>query len=172
LLAAAEVLRAEGRPAEALEAVRETLEPETRLSPRHPFAKQALIHGVEAAFEAGDTAAVEDLLGEWERMSPVDRTPFLEGHRARFEARLGAARGETEIVEPSLRRAAGLFRSIAMPFYEAVALLEHSEWLAGRGRADEARPLLADARATFDRLRAKPWLERLAALELGEPVSA
>ena len=55
----------------------------------------------------------------------------------------------------------GLFREIAAPFYLAVTQLEHGEWLTGQGRADEAEPLLAEARETFERLEATPWLERL-----------
>ena len=47
-----------------------------------------------------------------------------------------------------------------MPFYAAVTLLEHGEWLVEQDRADEAQPLLAEAREIFGRLGAKPWLER------------
>ena len=38
--------------------------------------------------------------------------------------------------------------------------LEHGEWLGEQGRADEAEPLLAEAREIFERLGATPWLER------------
>ena len=47
-----------------------------------------------------------------------------------------------------------------MPFYLAVSELEHAEWLAEQGRAEEAEPLLAEAREIFERLGATPWLER------------
>jgi hypothetical protein len=57
--------------------------------------------------------------------------------------------------------AAGLFREIEFPFYMAVTLLEHGEWLERAGRAEEAGPLLDEARDVFEHLRAKPWLERL-----------
>ena len=43
----------------------------------------------------------------------------------------------------------------------AVTLLEHGEWLAAQGRAAEAAPLLTEAGAIFDRLGARPWLDRL-----------
>jgi hypothetical protein len=46
------------------------------------------------------------------------------------------------------------------PFYLAVTQLEWAEWLAGQGRAAEAEPLLAEARETFERLEATPWVER------------
>ena len=43
----------------------------------------------------------------------------------------------------------------------AVTELEHGEWLVAQGRGDEAEQLLAEAREIFERLEAKPWLERL-----------
>ena len=56
-----------------------------------------------------------------------------------------------------------LLRELELPFQLAVVQLEHAEWLAAEGRAEQAEPLLADARETFDRLGAKPWLDRVAA---------
>ena len=35
----------------------------------------------------------------------------------------------------------------------------------GEGRFDEAQPLLDEARAIFERLRATPWLERVDRVE-------
>ena len=46
-------------------------------------------------------------------------------------------------------------------FDVAVIELEHGEWLTSIGREDEAEPLLDEARETFERLRAAPWLERV-----------
>jgi hypothetical protein len=43
-----------------------------------------------------------------------------------------------------------------------VTELEHAEWLAAEGRREEAEPLLASARETFEQLKATPWLERAA----------
>jgi len=48
------------------------------------------------------------------------------------------------------------------PFDRGVVLLEHGEWLGSEGRPREAAPLLAEAREIFERLRATPWLERVA----------
>jgi hypothetical protein len=50
-----------------------------------------------------------------------------------------------------------------MVFHCAVTQLEHAEWLVGQDRGDEADPLLAEARQTFEQLQATPWLERVAA---------
>jgi hypothetical protein len=57
-----------------------------------------------------------------------------------------------------------------------VTELEHGEWLVGQARADEAEPLLAEAGEIFERLEARPWLERVTQASRGgrqpEPVTA
>jgi tetratricopeptide (TPR) repeat protein len=160
-MAQAIVLRAEGKPAEALRIAEETLAERGLSVNRHPFFKHTLVEAVEAAFALDDLDKVTELLAEWERMRPVDRTPFLEAHRARFVARLAAIRGDQDAAERGFRRAAEIFRELQMLFYLAVAQLELAE-LTG----DDAA--LAEAREIFERLNAKPWLERLAAV----PVAA
>jgi len=59
------------------------------------------------------------------------------------------------------KTAIGMFREMSVPFWMAVTLLERGEWLVQQGRADEAEPVLAEVRTTFERLAARPWLERL-----------
>ncbi len=58
------------------------------------------------------------------------------------------------------KAAAGGFREYGFAFWLAVTQLEHGDALVTEGRADEAEPLLAEARETFARLEATPWLER------------
>ena len=62
------------------------------------------------------------------------------------------------------RTAAAQFRELGIVFWLAVTLLEHAEWLLAHDRADEAAPLLAEAREIFERLAATPWLVRIATL--------
>jgi hypothetical protein len=52
-----------------------------------------------------------------------------------------------------------------------VTQLEHAEWLAARGEADDAAALQTAAREVFDRLGAKPWLERADRLQVGTGVA-
>jgi hypothetical protein len=162
-LAEATVLRAEGRPGEALSLAEEARAELRKLQARHPFFKHLLVEAVEAAFDLDDLDRVTELLAEWERMRPVDRTPFLEAHRERFVARLSALRGENDRAGEGFGRAAAIFGELQMPFYRAVALLELAE-LTGDGAS------LAEAREIFERLGAKPWLERAAGV--GVEVSA
>jgi hypothetical protein len=54
-----------------------------------------------------------------------------------------------------------MFRELETPFWLAVVLLEQGEWLVAQSRPEDAAALLQDAREIFERLRARPWLERL-----------
>jgi hypothetical protein len=122
--------------------------------------KLAFVEAVEAAFALDDLDRVAELLHEWELRSSELRTPFVEAHEQRFAARLAARRSEAQAVEPSFLRATEIFRELSMPFYVAVTLLEHGEWLAGDGRPEDSQPLLAEAHETFQRLKARPWADR------------
>jgi class 3 adenylate cyclase/tetratricopeptide (TPR) repeat protein len=157
----ATVLRAEGRHEEALAATVEALAASELLGPA-PGAdtKNALSDGLESALVLGRLDTVEELLGRIDAIPPGRRPPFLAGLAARFRARLAAARGQSDGVEQGFKTAAAVFREHGLTFHVAVTQLEHGEWLAGEGRAEEAQPLLAEACEIFERLEATPWLER------------
>jgi tetratricopeptide (TPR) repeat protein len=153
--------RARGRDGEALAAARESLALLEDTGPAAEQAKEAFVAGLDAALSLNDLEAVEELLGMIEAYPPGKQPQFLQAHAMRFRARLADRRGDSTDVGSLFKGAAGLFREIAVPFYMAVALLEHGEWLEREGQADAAKPLLDEAREVFERLRAKPWLERL-----------
>jgi predicted ATPase/DNA-binding SARP family transcriptional activator/tetratricopeptide (TPR) repeat protein len=167
-VARAVVRRAEGRTREALAAAEEVLARRARLGGRHSWVKLAFEEAVEAAFALDDLDRVAELLDEWELRSSEQRTPYVEAHEQRFAARLAARRGEADAVEPSFLRATDIFRELSTPFYVAVALLERGEWLAEQGRGEDAEPLLVEARETFQRLKARPWLERASQSRVGQ----
>jgi len=48
-----------------------------------------------------------------------------------------------------------------MRFWLAVTLAEHGAWLVQQDRSEDAKSLLDEARQIFERLEAKPWLDRL-----------
>jgi tetratricopeptide (TPR) repeat protein len=153
--------RARGRDADALAASRDALALLHDVGPAAEQSKEAFVAGIDAAFAIDDLAAVDELLGMIEAYPPGKLPQFLEAHVMRFRARLVDRRGDAADVGALFKGAAGLFREIAVPFYMAVTLLEHGEWLVRAGRSDEASPLFDEAREVFERLRAKPWLERL-----------
>jgi hypothetical protein len=69
------------------------------------------------------------------------------------------------MAEQGFAAAAATFREYSMAFWLAVTLTEHGEWLASEDRASEAEPMLTEARETFERVDAKPWLARLESTE-------
>lgn len=81
---------------------------------------------------------------------------------ALLRARLAALRSESD---PRFDDVVTGLRSLGDPYWLAVALLDHASWLVTNGSGAEAGPLLDEARAIFERLRAAPSLERVAALE-------
>jgi tetratricopeptide (TPR) repeat protein len=159
---------ARGLHAEALASARKGLAYIEDTGPAAEQSKEAFVAGIEAAFALDDLDAVEELLGMIEAYPPGKQPQFLQAHAMRFRARLADRCGDAVDVGALFKGASGLFREIAVPFYMAVTLLEHGEWLAREGRAGEAGPLLDEARAVFERLRAKPWLDRLGQLARAE----
>jgi class 3 adenylate cyclase/tetratricopeptide (TPR) repeat protein len=161
----AALLRAQGKHAEAVSSGREAVEARRGLGAYTPGVKIGLVEAAEAAFALGDLGIVRELMEVVERLRAGDLTPFLQAQAARLGARLAAASGDSGGIEPRFKDAAGLLREIGVPFWLAVTLLEHAEWLTAQGRTDEADPLLGEARALFERLKARPWLERLTKAE-------
>jgi tetratricopeptide (TPR) repeat protein len=156
------IYRAEGNPAEALNAAEEAVDAMRVLSTRHEAVRRGFVEAPEAAFALGRMDKVEELLARIDALRPGELAAFVDGHRSRFRARLAAVQGREREVEPGFKAAARIFLEYGLVFWLAVTQLEHGEWLVGQGRAEEAEPLLAEARDTFERLAAKPWLERAA----------
>jgi tetratricopeptide (TPR) repeat protein len=161
----ASVLRRQGRPGEALDLAARVMEGLTDSPVEVPY-KFALVQGLEAAFELGDLVKAEQLLAIPESLDKGMVTPFLRAHALRFRARLDAARGHHERVDERFRHATALLCEFGFAFHVAVTQLEHAEWLAAQSRGEEAAPLLAEAQATFEHLRARPWIERAAPLAI------
>jgi tetratricopeptide (TPR) repeat protein len=155
------VLRARGDTNGALVAAQQALSLREQLGVASEDVKAGFIVAVEAAFSLEDLEKVTELLGVVEELPPGQLPPFLRAQATRFSARLAISGGDQEAAEAGFKTAAGMFRELGMPFWLAVTLLEHGEWLTGQGRTDEARDLLDEARTTFERLEARPWLERL-----------
>jgi tetratricopeptide (TPR) repeat protein len=164
---------AEGNHAKALAAAEEAVATWTTLGLAAQASKLGVLQALEAAFALGDHGKVEELVALIEEQPPGLRPPLLVAAAHRFRARLA---GEDPGADRRFSEATSILRELELPFHLAVVLLEHGEWLAARGRPDDAAPLLAEARETFDRLGAVPWLERaVGALPAGrepEPVTA
>jgi class 3 adenylate cyclase/tetratricopeptide (TPR) repeat protein len=153
--------RARGEAREALDAAREVLANWADVGTSSEPGRESILVAIEAAFDLGDLEAVDELLGMIDAIPRGKQPHFLQAQASRFRGRLAAARGRPDEAESLFKGATGLLREIESPFSMAVTLVEHAEWLAEQGRSDEAGPLLAEAHEIFERLKAKPWLERV-----------
>ncbi|MGZ4339163.1 MAG: tetratricopeptide repeat protein [Gaiellaceae bacterium] len=162
LAARAVCFRAAGRYAEALAAAEECIELGSRFGLGVSVdTKAAYGEALDSALALGRLDAVEELIGRIDAMPPGVRPPSLRAQSARFVALLRAARGEQATAEQGFKTAEALLREHGLVFPLAVVELEHGEWLLAQGRHDDAEPLLSEARETFERLAATPWLARL-----------
>jgi hypothetical protein len=161
LTASVGVLRAEGRLDEALAAALECLGPALGTTEASVFAtqygKQVFPDAVEILLALGRREQAAELVSRLERLPGGFRPPFVEAQACRLRARLDD--------DPAgCAAAAAGFAELGMPFWAAVAWLEQAELLDA---GEETERLLADARETFQFLRAKPWLDRVDAALAG-----
>jgi class 3 adenylate cyclase/tetratricopeptide (TPR) repeat protein len=164
------VLRAEGNAGRALQTIERALPLGlSRVGMGFVGVKMLLAEALECAFELGDGPKLEELLGRIESLQPGERSPMLLAHAARFRAKLEP---DVSRADAGFRRAEAAFRDLGLVFLLAVTQVEHAERLVSVGRSAEARPLLEQARETFESLGALPWVERtLEARSEGEPVA-
>jgi tetratricopeptide (TPR) repeat protein len=158
LVARAIALRALGRDAEALEVALPIATGGADVI--NEDRREAYVEAGLAALALGDEATVERLVAVAAELPPVHRSPLLRSGAARFAGLLAWRRGDVGAAEERLATAVRELDEIEAPFNLAQVQLEHAQILTAAGREDEAAPLLAEARATFARLGAAPWLER------------
>jgi hypothetical protein len=114
-------------------------------------AKLGIVEATEAALALGDAQRAEELVASIETVPPGLRSPYLGAQALRFRAKLATS---GEAAAESYEAAAKRFRALGVVFWLAVTLLEHGELTGDESLLDEAREI-------FERLQAKPWLERL-----------
>ena len=149
---------AEGRFDEALSLGAATIEVAPLLGATFQGVKLGVVVALDAAVALGDRVRAEELLGWLDGLAPGGRAPFLVAHARRI-------RGRLESDAAGLEAAVQSFRDLDIPFGLAVALLDHGE-LTG------SEASLAEAREIFERLGARPWLERAGAAAPKQQISA
>ena len=154
------MLRLEGDAEGALAAAERAFADIAAVGTSHQTVKTGFVEAVDAALTLGQHDKAETFIRRIDGLRPGEKPPFVLAHASRFSARLAAARGEHEDIEARFTDAERIFREFRITFWLAVTELEHAEWLRDQGRADEAEPLLTEAREIFERLEAGPWLER------------
>jgi tetratricopeptide (TPR) repeat protein len=158
------IARAEGRHEDALRHARVALDARAELGIGHEAMKDSFVEGVEAALDLGRFEEAEDLLGIVASIPPGRQSPYLDAQSRRLRAKVADLRGDHMQVEAGFKRAAGMLRELETPFWMAVTLFEHGEWLTRQERDEDAKPLLDEAREIFERLEAAPWLGRVDAI--------
>ena len=145
----AAVLAAEGRHEDAFrQALRALSEPVS--------AWWVYFHVLDVAAALPDAHAAQELVARADETTRGKRWAVVDAQAARLRARLPEHDSIAELEESERR-----FRDLEVPFHTAVAQAERAEHLIAAGRLDEGREFLAEARHTFERLRARPWLERV-----------
>ncbi len=133
--------------------------------------KESYLLAVDAALALRDVECADRIAATVEEMGAGGRPQSLAAHAMRHRALIGVAAGDDGRSDQLFRRAAALFRELAMPFPMAVTLFDHARWLAGAGATAEAAPLIETAGEVFTQLEANPWLDRLNRIP-GEALSA
>jgi class 3 adenylate cyclase/tetratricopeptide (TPR) repeat protein len=149
---------AEGRLDDALASGAATIDSAPILGATFQGVKLGVVVALDAALALGDRARVEELLAWVDGLPPGSRAPFLAAHARRVRARIEDDPGGAESAVRS-------FRELETPLPLGIALLDHAE-LTG------SEASLAEAREIFERLGARPWLERAAAAITDEQISA
>lgn len=148
---------AEGNPRAALAESEEAFAGRSTLGLGSQDVKIAFLHALEAAIALGDREKATELLTAVEEQPVGLLPPFLAAEARRFRALLA---GDDPAADGHFTAAEAQLSALDFPFHLAVVRLEHGEWLRAQGRPDDAESFLADARETFGRLGAAPWLER------------
>ena len=153
----AEILLAEGKPAQALARAEESLIDAMTIG-LHYFSA-VIDFAADAAAQLGNDAKLVELLALVDDMPPGHRTPEMNWVGALVRARLAVLRGED--ADAAFREAEDVMRELDFPFIVARMLVERSEWLVSAGKYAEAEPLLEEAEPLLTPLRATAWLERI-----------
>jgi len=160
-----------GRLAEALTAAEQAFASRDHFGLGAEQIKEAFATAGEAALGLGDVAKLRELIAFVDALSPGATNLFLDAHAARFRAHLAWDDDRAE-GERLFRRSAALFRELSSPFPRAVVQVEHAERLAAAGEDGEAGTLADEARETFERLGASPWIARVDRLGLAAEATA
>lgn len=118
-----------------------------------------LAPAVELQLRAGDLDMAERLLALMDPLLGGRSRGITRGEHPRLRGMITAARGGDP--EADFRAAEQAHAAYGAVFLLARTRLELGRWLTTRGRAEEARPVLAEARAAFERLGAAPSIADL-----------
>ena len=122
------------------------------------------VTAVEDQLAINELARARELVGVVES-APPGLVPPLQGALLPWlRARVNRQSGDEQNLAADLASAATKLRRFGAPYFLARTLLEHAEWLDGRGDVAAAMPLAAEALDLFTSLGAAAWTPRAASL--------
>jgi len=150
---------------------------ENRLEDALPLL-MALVEGLVAMGSMGhaetafnDAATIARDLGDPSLASPfatfAEVAPAAQMTRpvslgcTRIRGNAAGARGEQDTAADEFAKGLAVGRNLGWSALLAPLLLDYGRWLVETGRAEEAAPLLDEARTLFEGMRATRWLDRL-----------
>ena len=117
---------------------------------------------VLAALRAGNLDLAERLLAPVTTALPGQRSPAVAAQWHRLNGLLAAAHGDDpELAETEMRAGIEALDSLRRGRLPRTGPGGAGRWLVTQHRDEEAAPLLAAARATYDEIGANGWLSRL-----------
>lgn len=127
---------------------------------------------VLAALADGATDLAERLM-QPVATSRAGSPAYLDAQRLRLQGLIRAARGDDpDVIEGDLRAGIAGLTTFGAVGDAARAEEELARWLVSQGRADEAEPLLAHVRATYEQIGARGWVAQLDNWNQVEPASS
>jgi hypothetical protein len=164
LLAEAFTAAAGNQRQDALEHARAVLAYAGSLGISHGDTIWAWPLAVRSAHELGDTTTSRELLGLLDSYPPGHVAPLLRAERGLAGARLMASEGD-QAAAAAFAAAITHLREHGTPYHLGHGLLDHAQYLRGRGDAEAAALIVEEARDIGRRLRCQPLLDRAASLD-------
>ena len=159
-----------GRHAESIEQAERAIALRSKVGYNGAVIESYLVAANES-FELSDVARASRFVAELEAVPRSEGSLRLRAGLDGLHARMHAAAGERVDAESRFRASLATWRTLGIPLDLGTALLGYGEWLLGEGRAEDATPLLGEAREIFERLGATLPLRRVRAA-LGQPDEA
>ncbi len=150
----------ERRPADALtlfeEVIRSLIEQDIL-----GLAGPIFVDAATAANDLQDSSLALPVAELLDAIPPARRTRAAELCRARIRANAAAERGDHDTAAEEYALALATARNLDKAASLGPVLVDYGRWLVQTGRAEEAAPLLEEARTIFERMGATRWLERM-----------
>ena len=125
-------------------------------------AQQALEDAATAANDLQDSSLALPVAALLDAIPPARRTRTVELCRARLRANAAAGREEHDTAAEEYALALATARNFGKAALLGPVLVDYGRWLVQTDRAEEAAPLLEEARTLFEQMQATHWLDRVA----------